>query len=211
MIEIFVRHGESDRHTGRLTDEGERQARIAGDYIRKHFPASFKIGITSPSTRARHTARLLGFTDISWQIDERIREMSLGATGAPPNFAELEATSEYRSLDWHKEPDGEVWRDVLDRVGDACDDISARYGSKNRIISTHGNALHTIRMHKERVQADSFHSLFEGSHRYYLNCQLIIYSDIDPSDAQCKPGHLWVMSACPWSDKQLGHDWIRVY
>ncbi|MFZ7088452.1 histidine phosphatase family protein [Curtobacterium sp. RRHDQ10] len=79
---VLVRHGETEwsrsgQHTGRtdilLTANGEEQARATG---RALAGRSFALALSSPLTRARETARLIG---VDPEVDDDLMEWDYGA------------------------------------------------------------------------------------------------------------------------------------
>lgn len=107
---VLLRHGQtawsvSGQHTGRtnipLTDEGERQAKAAGERLRAAFPGGFDAAHTfvSPLRRAQQTAALAGYADHG-TLDE-IAEWDYGRAEGRTR----QQVSEASGFDW------DVWRD----------------------------------------------------------------------------------------------------
>lgn len=85
---VLLRHGPTawsvtGQHTGRsdipLTDDGERQAAAAGEFLRQHAERrgrGFDVVLTSPLRRARRTAELVGYPDAD--VDPDLAEWDYG-------------------------------------------------------------------------------------------------------------------------------------
>ncbi len=182
MIEIHIRHGQASAETGRLTSEGERQAIIAGQYIRDEFPRIFEHGFHSPSSRAVRTAGLLSLPGIKWSVNKNLSE---------------------------KQAD-ENWDQVIDRTQIITKELDSVYPSANRILVYHGGAMHAMRAHRENFLGPRFVHLFEVPYKYFNNTQLIVYTDETPEGRAANPSTWWVKSVCPWADAKFGHDWVEV-
>lgn len=190
MIEIHIRHGKASAETGwGLTEEGKKQAEAAASYLRLHFPQTFSVGIHSGSRRAVETAQLLNRGDIGWIKDERLREG-----------------------DWRGEPvprEFELWKDMYARVSAVCKEWDAQDTNQNRIIVSHGGTMQMVRAYREGYVNSQFHLLFEEPYKYFTNCQMVIYTNENPSDKSIDPKRLWVKSVCPWEMDRFGHDWMQ--
>lgn len=191
MIEIHIRHGQASAETGwSLTKEGKKQAEAAATYLRAHFPEAFSIGMHSGSRRAIETAQLLGLRDIEWIKDERLRE-----------------------TDWQGGPvsrEFELWKDMYGRVSAVCRDLDAKYVNQNRIIVSHGGTMQMVRACREGLIDSRFHLLFEEPRKYFTNCQMIIYTNVNPMSWVIEPEKLWVKSVCPWDESRFGHEWMQI-
>jgi broad specificity phosphatase PhoE len=124
---ILVRHGETVWNAERrlqghadapLSPRGIDQAQRASQFF-ADAPAPSLV-LSSDLNRARHTAEILGFSDVL--TDERLREMDLGDwTGC--RIEEIEAADKVAYRNWrlgtHTPPRGETWRQFCIRVGSA--------------------------------------------------------------------------------------------
>jgi len=127
---ILVRHGETVWNAERrlqghadapLSERGVDQARRAARFF-ADGPAPGLV-VTSDLSRARRTAELLGFSDVT--TDERLREMDLGDwTGRLIDEIEASERGAYREwrLGSYTPPQGETWRQFRDRIGAAIDE-----------------------------------------------------------------------------------------
>jgi probable phosphoglycerate mutase len=136
LAEIYLaRHGEtawtiSHQHTGRsdipLTERGERNARSLGDRLRG---ISFTKVLTSPLARARRTAELAGFGDLS-AIEPDLMEWDYG------RYDGL-TTAEIRKaqVDWSLFRDGCPGGEAVLAVGARADRVIAKLrGIDGRIL-----------------------------------------------------------------------------
>ena len=145
---ILVRHGQTDANArglllGRsdppLTEAGYRQARA----LAAALPRADRI-VSSPLTRARHTAAVLagaapGVLDAEdVQVDERWIEMDYGSLdGSPPNALDERAWQE-----WREDPDfvpagGESLAAVSSRVREACLELAADAARGDVVVVSH--------------------------------------------------------------------------
>lgn len=192
MVEIHIRHAEASGEFGwGLTPTGTEQAKLAGDYIRKYFSADFQLALHSGSRRAVQTAEELGFPDLVWVKDERLREADWLGRPEPQDFLQ--------------------WKEMSGRVANVCEELDTRFPTQNRLIVSHGGTMRMVRVYRERLGEDKFSTLFQSPYKYFTNCQLIIYTDEDPATGNITPDSLWVKSVCPWDESgRFGHDWIVV-
>lgn len=189
MIEIHVRHGEATaKYDWGLSSKGEDQARSASDYIHSHFPRKFLLGFHSGSRRAVETSQLLNFPLVAWTTDKRLREADWQGQPEPRKFS--------------------TWKEMYDRVASAYKEVDARHANEDRIYSTHGGTIKMARAFREGFTGSKFASLFEEPYKYFTNCQIIIYTNEDPTTGAIRNGRLWVKSVCPWDLDHFGHDWL---
>jgi broad specificity phosphatase PhoE len=141
---VLVRHGETEwsrsgRHTGRtdipLTEEGRRQARLAGESLRKR---RFALVLTSPLQRAAETSRLAGFDGAA---RDELREWDYG---------EYEGR---RTIDIRNErPSWSLWRDgvpageTVEQVGRRADRVinEIRAVEGDVALFAHGHILRVL-------------------------------------------------------------------
>jgi broad specificity phosphatase PhoE len=145
---ILVRHGQTEANArglllGRsdppLTEAGQRQARA----LAAALPRADRI-VSSPLTRARHTAAVLagaapGETDAEGvQVDQRWIEMDYGELdGYPPT-----ALDERGWQSWREDPDfvpagGESLAAVSARVREACEELAGDAARGDVLVVSH--------------------------------------------------------------------------
>jgi broad specificity phosphatase PhoE len=143
---VLLRHGESEgnvaydlsikgdhslyagdfleRHSSlwRLTEKGEDQAKIAGEWLRDNNLSRFDCLYTSEYVRAMETSGLLGLKDVKWRSDLMLRERDWGEWDLcsqqerRENFGNYERRRRRESLFWAP-PGGESLAQVLWMVG----------------------------------------------------------------------------------------------
>ena len=68
--------------------------------------------------------------------------------------------------------------------------------------------MRLVRTYREGFEEGRFHELFEPPYKYFTHCQIIVYSDQDPSGSSGEG--LWVKLVCPWDTGAFGHEWMKV-
>ena len=212
MIEVHIRHGQTSPETHwHLTEEGIEQARQAAEYLRRHFPGGFDLGIHSPSPRACETAELLGRKEFTWLADKRLKELDEGRKKGDEVPRDMHmADPPWEHFSWRASSDAESWGDQLARLTSLYQEVDQKYPNKDRIFVSHGGTLRITRMYREGFTAETFSQLFREPYKYFTNCQIIIYSDEDPATGLASPETRWVKSVCPWDEGKFGHDWLKV-
>ncbi len=151
---IFVRHGESvanaegrftrGPHEG-LTARGRREAEErAAELAARARPVAL---YTSPFTRARETAALLGgVLELEARVVEALREQFFGALHGRPHSALAETVEPHGLARWdYRPPEGETLREVADRVGPAVAEIAARHPGEEVVVVSHGGVMAALR------------------------------------------------------------------
>lgn len=112
-----------DRHSAlwRLTEKGEEQARITGEWMRKNLDVRFDVHYTSEYIRAIETSGLLGLPGARWRPEVMLRERDWGEYDLRSQKERAEAFEDYElrrrreSLFWAP-PGGESLAQVVQRV-----------------------------------------------------------------------------------------------
>jgi broad specificity phosphatase PhoE len=145
---ILVRHGQTDANARRLllgradpplNETGLRQARA----LAAALPRQARI-VSSPLTRARHTAAVLAGAAPGWmdvdgvEVDERWIEMDYGELDCRPAAA-LDERSWRR---WQQDPHfvpagGESLAAVCSRVREACDELADDAARRDVVVVSH--------------------------------------------------------------------------
>jgi broad specificity phosphatase PhoE len=158
----LARHGEtawslSGQHTGRtdlpLTEHGEQQARALGERLRA---ATIVKVLTSPSQRARRTAELAGFGEVT-EIDADLAEWDYGRYEGR-RTAEILA----ERPDWQLFRDGCPGGESPAEIGARADRVVAR------LRDVRGNAAVFSSAHISRVLAARWLGLEPSGGRYLL-------------------------------------------
>ncbi len=158
---IFVRHGESEgnalrtftrTHHAPLTAKGEDQARQAGELIRSRFsPARL---VSSPYRRAHQTAQIIaealgaGTAPPIVEIEEELREQSMGALHGQPYDAALSSPGFDRLPRWEwRPPGGETLIEVQARALPAALRILRAHPSSEVVLVSHNGTIHSLWAH----------------------------------------------------------------
>jgi NAD+ kinase len=225
---VIVRHGKSAGNGGKevfhdpaaiLTEEGRRQAKAAGKWIREKLKVSFEDSFTSDFLRARLTAGLLGIRSKQWTKDFRLRER---------NWGELEEVShdERRAafrkaildpnvdiFDWTP-PHGESMNQTCQRLEPF---IHQRLSHKPRprrksIVVCHGGVLWGFRILLEEMSRERYCelNLYKDPRDKIHNGHIFHYTRRNPKTGEVVPDYQWMRSVCPW-DLSLSHnEWEEI-
>jgi len=237
---VLVRHGESEgnhaqdksragddshwtpefskRHTSqyRLTSLGQRQAEVAGKWIKEHIHETFDSYYCSEFIRALETAALLDFPAAKWYPELYLREQDLGIlAGHSTNqrslkFAEEEAR---RSRDpfYYCPPGGESIAGCASRVEIWLSEIQKICSGFKVLAVCHGNILKAIRIRLERIPSNEWERLNTDPGYKSFNCQIIHYSRRNPRTGEIHGRLSWVRSVCPWDIARTDTTWKRIH
>src|ERR1700693_5156997 len=154
---ILVRHGESvgnrerifttTPHELALTELGYEQARAAGELIAKTFSA--EVVVTSPYTRARETARVIGeVLQLPVEIEPYLHERDVGSLKGQPYESVFAAPGYDPQRPWLWEPpDGESFEDVKKRVAPILDRLATAHPSRDVVVVSHGGVMMALWAH----------------------------------------------------------------
>ncbi|MFS8630124.1 MAG: histidine phosphatase family protein [Bacillales bacterium] len=157
MLELyFVRHGETEwnvenRLQGRLdsplTERGIKEARLLAERLAQ---LPFKAAVSSPSTRAVETAKILiGMRGIPLYTDERLMEIDLGDWQGKTK-AEIRAADPWNYECYYHYPHlyaregSERFLDVKKRVEGLLADLERRFSSGNLLVVSHGMVIKVV-------------------------------------------------------------------
>lgn len=158
---VLLRHGETEwsrtgRHTGRsdidLTDHGVDEARAAGPALAAH---RFALVLVSPLQRARRTAELAGFTDMT--VDDDLLEWDYGEIEGRTT-AELRETTPGWTI-WDGPPPG---GESIEQVGERVDRVI------ERVLAVDGDVLCVAHGHVSRTLTARWAGLPAGDARRFL-------------------------------------------
>jgi isoleucyl-tRNA synthetase len=145
--------GDSDGNTrNHLTPRGREEVAASGQELRKE---KVDLIITSPSPRARETARIvqqeLGLPDQSVMVDERLGEIGFGVYDGRP-LTEWIQFFTYFGERFLKAPEGgESYVDLRRRVGECLFETERRYSNKNILFVGHGASTWIMARIAERI------------------------------------------------------------
>lgn len=152
---VLVRHGQTQwsrqrKHTG-LTDvpldvQGEQQAGAAGILVRELLAGrSAALVLTSPLTRARHTAELAGFQA---ELEPALVEWDYGGYEGLTTPQIRELTHPQWTVFTDKVVAGDTPGETLEQVAERCADVLARarpaLADGDVVVFGHGHALRVL-------------------------------------------------------------------
>jgi probable phosphoglycerate mutase len=153
---LLVRHGESEGNRDGvftrtplvpLTDAGRAQARARAEWIRARFaPAQL---VTSPFTRARETAAIIGgMLGLAVAVEEDLRERSYGTLAGQPYGAARGLVDYERTRWWTWCPQGgETLVEVAARAGAVLDRVAHAAGDADVVVVSHGAVMMALWQH----------------------------------------------------------------
>ncbi|PAV27982.1 histidine phosphatase family protein [Virgibacillus profundi] len=160
MLNLYVaRHGETEwnvqnrmqgRLDSKLTAQGIYHAGLLG---RKLASTEFESVISSPSTRAVHTAEfLMGDRPLPFETDERLMEIHLGSWQGK-TIDQIKAMDPYNyecylhlPNKYWRDDGAENFQDVITRLESILKSLEETYQSGNLLIVTHGVVVKILQM-----------------------------------------------------------------
>ncbi|WP_300008875.1 histidine phosphatase family protein [Pseudonocardia sp.] len=146
---LLVRHGETawnaahrlqGDHDVPLSEAGRAQARALDPLVAAHVPVRV---VTSPLARARETAELLGYPEVTG--DRRWQEAHLGDwTGRPASELPVPAYPDWRA-GRYTPPGGESFAELTARVVEAVAGLDRTAGTT--LVVTHGGPIRALCHH----------------------------------------------------------------
>lgn len=243
---ILVRHGQSEgnvararsvggdhsyysgefmrRHSSlwRLTDKGQQQARIAGEWIRTHCMTDgqkFERYYTSEYLRAMETAALLSLPNSVWYGDMCLRERDWGMMdllSQEERYQRFQIELQNRELCrfvWAP-PGGESLADVCQRVDQFLNMLHRECGNKRVVLVCHGELMWAFRTRLERLSQSEYHKLSDvkGDPIHHIHhCHILHYSRVDPHHpSNMHPYFAWKRSVCPWDLSKSSNEWTPI-
>ena len=239
---ILVRHGESEgnvvqgkdargedksgvplshsqRHTFdyRLTDQGIKQAKAAGEWIKKNIPGQFDKYLVSSYARARETAAYLDLPSAGWEIDPYLAErnsgdlMRISRSEVQEKYEENSAIRALNSFYWTP-PNGESRLVAALRWDRVINSICQRYYDGRVIIVAHGTIIETAMMRRLHWTVEDFLAWKEDNdprHEIY-NCQVLHFTRRDPETGKINPSVRWWRTVCPWDLEKGNGEWQAI-
>lgn len=234
---VLLRHGESEgnvaydlsikgdhslyagdfleRHSSlwRLTEKGEDQAKIAGEWLRDNNLSRFDCLYTSEYVRAMETSGLLGLKDVKWRSDLMLRERDWGEWDLcsqqerRENFGNYERRRRRESLFWAP-PGGESLAQVVQRVDSFLMFVNRRFSGGKVFITCHGELMWAFRLRFERLTQLQYREMQaqRSTEEKIHNCQLIVYSRRCPETGTLHPSFRFMRFVCPWDLSRSGGD-----
>lgn len=200
----------------RLTSRGVYQAQCAGDFLRESGYWDCKRLYTSWYLRARETAAHLGL-DGYWFMHPYLRERDWGIADVMSVAMRNELYAEYerrRKIDpLHTSfPGGESIAQMLVRLSLMLNTLSRECANERVLMTLHGDAMWGFRILLERLTPEMYQDLNNSNaptDRIH-NCQVVIYSRVDPTSGEIYPYFRYRRSVCPW-DREISSDvWMPI-
>eukprot|EP01094_Clydonella_sp_ATCC50884_P018419 TRINITY_DN3406_c1_g1_i1.p1 TRINITY_DN3406_c1_g1~~TRINITY_DN3406_c1_g1_i1.p1 ORF type:complete len:316 (-),score=96.65 TRINITY_DN3406_c1_g1_i1:602-1474(-) len=238
---VLVRHGESEgnvaqarsragdnsawteefkaRHTCkyRLTDTGRAQARVAGDWVRKHITDRFDRYYCSEFARAKETAALMEMPDSRWILDFYLRERDKGVLGGHSHAERGELYEDemrFRKTDalYWCPPGGESVANACLRVDEVLKELDQRSSGLRVLIVCHGNIMAGFRIRIEELTQEQYYDMEERASNdpaeKVQNGGILWYSRRNPNTGEVEPEFRWLRRVCPWK-RSWTHGWER--
>lgn len=208
-----------------LTREGFLQARQTAAWLGRHVIDStimvepqFDRGYFSPYTRSRQTMGALLLAGLVKQAtvnerlasgtyiaahDIRLRELDFGEVSTIPRQEFQDKYPESiaaRKIDpiFGRNPGGESIADVMDRSRSFLGALARAYarGVNRAIVAGHGRQIRSMQLALEGI--DPIYWREYDRDNEIKNCQVVLYSRIDPKTGLELPTFHWTASVCPW-------------
>lgn len=190
----------------RLMPEGEEQANRAGLWIQQHIVERYGLPgfdsyIYSPHRRTRETAAHLGLPGARWTMNRMLRERSWGEIELLSNeqyktaYPRNHAWQQRDKLNWSP-PGGESIVDIADgRVRELLDTMHRDHDQKgidSVLAVAHGELMLAVRLVLEYMSNEDW-ALKESAEKIH-NCQVVHYTNIDPTTNEKADYLRWVRS-----------------
>lgn len=200
----------------RLTEEGRRQAKISGAWIREHLGITFDRFITSEYTRAVETALHLGLPG-PWEMEFFLRERDWNNIGMKPFAESVQEYGDFRRAMkedplHHRFQGGESIADTCLRTYPITQRLHRECSDKNVIMVCHGEVIDSYRIRLEHLTAEQYaKSIKDNDPRYDIkNGQVVHYTRIDPFTGEEVEKYYWVRSVCPWDLSLTDSSWQKI-
>lgn len=163
-----------------LTRKGIKESELVGDWIRNNIAPDFDHYFTSDYTRAKETAKHLGFYNSLWLEDILLRERNWGGV---ENLPYPERSSLFQnfgvpliedSMQW-KPPNGESMVTLLKRIRSFLEKMQATVSAKRVILVSHGGPIQALRVLQHQIEPSSYSAFISGEN-YIRNCHVFHFS-----------------------------------
>lgn len=201
----------------RLTQQGNRQAAAAGQWLKDNNISTFNCYYVSPHVRTLETAANLQLSG-DWHIDDRLREQNWGEYHLI-SWDEIQADSpaSRRIRDqnyWYWRPRGgeTLSGDVRERFESFLTTLHEKTMDKKVIAVSHGGYMQTARFVLERLTPDQWLAQVETPEYKLWNSQILHYTKINPETSEKAPYLKWRRSICPWDETHSWNDgkWVEI-
>jgi len=190
----------------RLTDLGIRQAKVAGEWLKKNAPMPLDRFYVSDYIRAKETAGYLYLSQVEWRPEFSLRERDLALMDNCPEdekkrLFELE-TRQYEIDPFLSYPagGGESIAALCHRLKtDFVSHLARECADKMVIAVCHGHVMRALQLIFENVGHDDFIRLESSEYPEdkIRNCQIFWYTRRDPKTGMVSDRLMAVRSICP--------------
>jgi broad specificity phosphatase PhoE len=206
-------------HEWRLTEQGIRQAKAAGEWLAANIVGDVGYCFVSNYVRAQETAGYL-LPKVEWRESLYLRERSWGDADhmtLEERFAAHEAfeTAQDRDLFHWYPPGGESMAQICIDADRALSTLHRECSEmRNVVMCLHGEKMWTFRQRLEQMRLQRFEELHasKNPNDHIHNCQILHYTRADPH-ADCgtvRKSYGWMRSICPWDPKLSHGKWQEI-
>lgn len=200
-----------------LTEDGRKQAKQAGEWIRENTGLKFNYFYSSDYIRALETALLLNLSKAQWIPNNYLEERSWGTMDMiPPEKRKIKFREELKVKDqdpynWRPPGGGESVAELCGRIDRFLDSLVRVATDKNVIVVCHGVIMWAFRVRLERMTSDVFKELYlsKDPQNKIHNCQILWYSKVNPKTQKCEDQLDWVQSVNP-INPEISSGWKRI-
>lgn len=197
-----------------LTDRGRGQAKVTGEWLHREFPDGFGRRYVSETTRTYTTAGLLAVPGPKWYSEADLIERNWGHFDG---LTEDERRIEYGRIVERKDIDPFMWapdggeslHSVRKRLKNVLGTLHRECSDMDVIAVCHGEVMWCFRTLIERMTIKQF-TKYDGSKNpkdRINNCQVMVYSRIDPVTGDEHPHNRWLLSICPHNPELSRNEW----
>jgi broad specificity phosphatase PhoE len=201
-----------------LTPEGRKQARMAGEWIKKNIGLTFDRYYVSEYYRALETATLLELPNAKWYKSFYLRERDYGYLDVMPQKEREERFKENLKLReksrflWSPEG-GEIMANLCLRLEKVQDTMHRECSSGTAIVVCHGDVMSGFQVLLERMTFLEYDKLQKSNYNHdrIHNGQVIHYTRRNPDNPSEIADYLnWVYSTCPHNPKLSKNSWRKI-
>jgi broad specificity phosphatase PhoE len=190
----------------RLTESGREAARLAGEWIRAHFPRPFDAYLTGEYVRSLETAACLALPEARWIPFLYLRPRDFGSLSDfdrrvhQTEFLRHMAEKSRDSFYWTP-PDGESIAHLTLRTERILSWIRGHVPpSGSALIVTHKDVMETIRVRIETISQMDYPKQIANPppERQISPASIIQYTRRNPDTGVVSPRYEWMRIVTPW-------------